>query len=269
MAILNSNPEVLLRKRKDKDRKRLEKQEQAQQRELEKLKKQKIQSKKFIRAETLVSNHLSKQLESKRVKNITKFENQKSNNTISSTSTNIEDEKLIFVIRIPNHVKGVKIPNKASKVLRVLRLETVNNGMFMKLNETTKPLLKLIHPYVVYGTPSIQSIRQLFQKRGSIKDEEGKIIKLDNNELVENKFEEVGIICIEDLIQELCNLSENFLDITSWLIPFKLNLPVSGYGPQSKLAKLKLAQQSKRNVSLNGNISLKEVDIDKLIDEQN
>lgn len=267
MAILNSNPEILLRKRKDKDRKRLEKQEQAKQREVERLRKKKSESKKFIRAETLVSNHLSKELESKRVKNITKHENNKLNEGISSKKE--QEEKLIFVIRIPNHIKGVKIPSKANKVLRVLRLEHINNGVFMKLNESTAPLLKLIHPYVVYGSPSIQSIRQLFQKRGSIKDEEGNVVKLDNNQLVEDKFEEQGLICIEDLIQELCNLSENFTSITSWLVPFKLNLPVSGFGPQSKLAKLKLAELNKKSVSLSGSIKLEEADIDQLIEDQN
>ena len=65
MAILNSNPEILLRKRKNADRKRLEKQEQIRERQILKktLKKKRT---KFIRPETLISNHKSNELERKR-----------------------------------------------------------------------------------------------------------------------------------------------------------------------------------------------------------
>lgn len=275
MAVLNSNPEVLLKKRKDKDIKRLQKQEEAKAREQAKIKKLKAKSKKFIRPETLISNHKSKFLEHKRVQNINSHEARNSSKNGSSNdntkqnqkSSQDEDEKLLFVVRIPNFTKGLKIPNKPQQILKLLRLENVNNGVFMKLSSNTRPLVKLIEPYVVYGCPSLQSIRQLFQKRSNIKDAEGNVIKLDNNQLVEDQFEDIGVICIEDIIQELCNLSENFKDITNWLMPFKLNLPVVGFGPQSKLAKLKLKQH--KNVSLSGSINLHEVDIDKVIEEQN
>ncbi len=71
MAILNSNPEILLRKMKNADRKRLEKQEQIRERQILKktLKKKRT---KFIRPETLISNHKSNELERKRIKNLIK-----------------------------------------------------------------------------------------------------------------------------------------------------------------------------------------------------
>lgn len=286
MAILNSNPEVLLRKRKDKDRKRLQKQEEVRLNQLKRQRAQKRKNQKFVRAETLVSNNKSKQLERKRVKNINKYEKQQAQknlgvsdveiSTTNDANNNIdtddqENEKLLFVIRIPDHTKGLKMPSKVDQVLKVLRLQQVNNGVFIKLNKYTSPLIKLITPYVVYGQPSLNSIRQLFQKRASIKDPESpdKTIKLDNNQLVEDQFEDLGLICIEDLIQELISLSDNVKVVSNWLAPFKLNLPVTGFGPQSKLAKLKLEQLNHKSISLSGNINLNEVDIDKVIDEQN
>lgn len=284
MAILNSNPEVLLRKRKDKDRKRLQKQEETRLNQIKRQKAQKQKSKKFVRAETLISNNKSQQLERKRVKNINKYEQQQrisgtgmdeahdaalNENTYDDQDD--EDEKLLFVIRIPDHTKGLKVPNKVEQILKVLRLQQVNNGVFVKLNKYTKPLLKLINPYVVYGHPSLNSIRQLFQKRACIQDPENpeQTIKLDSNQFVEDQFEDLGLICIEDLIQELISLSENVKVVCNWIAPFRLNLPVTGFGPQSKLAKLKLAQLNQKSISLSGNINLNEVDIDKVIDEQN
>lgn len=265
MAVLNSNPEILIRKRKDNDRKRLEKQEQARQRQQHKKK----ANNKFIRAETLISNSKSNDLEAKRLRHINKYEKAK-----GEIPNDEGDSKLLFVVRVPNHTKGLKIPGKVNKILSLLRLLTPNTGTFVKANNTTLPLLKLISPYVVVGNPSLNSIRKLFQKRACIKvtdDEDNeKIIKLDNNELVENKFgDDLGLICIEDLIHEIATLSESFKPITYWLMPFKLNTPISGWGAQAKLAKLQHANATKKHISLSGNASLEYIDIDKVIDEQN
>ncbi|CAH6719974.1 ribosome biogenesis protein Rlp7p [[Candida] jaroonii] len=260
MAILNSNPEILLKKRKDRDLKRLQKQEQAKERDAARAKAAKTKAKKFIRAETLISNYKTKELEAKRVKNITKFE--------ASNAEEYVEPKLLFLIRIPNHKKGVKIPPKAQKILNLLKLHKINSGVFVVLNENVLQLLKLISPYIVCGKPSLISIRKLFQKRANVKIND-EIVKLDNNQLVEDEFEEEGLICIEDLIQELISLSSNIKRINQWLMPFTLNLPVNGFGPQNKLAKLKYNVENKRGISLAGNVELSEVDIDKVIDEQN
>ncbi|KAG7194010.1 ribosomal-like protein [Scheffersomyces spartinae] len=270
MAVLNTNPEILLKKRKDKDRKRLEKQEQAIERELKQKIQKKKQRSKFIRAETLISNHKSKELESKRIKNITKHEQR-----ISHDDTTTTTAQLLFVIRVPDHTKGLKIPSKAKKVLDLLKLNKPNTGVFVKLTSTVEPLLKLVNPYIVCGTPSLQTVRTLFQKRATIKtvDEETgatKTVKLDNNQVVEDVFgTEYGWICIEDLVHELVSLGDNFKVVSHWLVPFSLNLPVSGWGPQAKLARLQLASANERKVSLAGNVLLAQIDIDKIIEDQN
>ncbi|KAK6463495.1 ribosomal protein L30, ferredoxin-like fold domain-containing protein [Scheffersomyces coipomensis] len=284
MAILNSNPEILLRKRKNADRKRIEKQEQAHEKLLKQKRQRKTQQKnKFIRAETLVSNNKSNALEKKRIRNLTKKQQQEQADSVSQSKEDDDDEnKLLFIIRIPNHTKGLRIPNKASKILNVLKLTQTNTGVFVKATPTTFSLLNLIAPYIIVGKPSLASIRKLFQKRACIltqvqeDDEEipvKKIIKLDNNQLVEDQFgEDLGLICIEDLIYELTNLSDNFVSITNWLLPFKLNPPINGWGPQAKLAKLiyKNDETLKPVISLSQDFKLSEVeDIDKIIDQQN
>ena len=287
MAILDSNPEILLRKRKNADRKRLEKQEQIKEK-IAASKKAKLQQKnKFIRAETLLSNHKSNEIERKRIKKVSKkINNSNLPTSISNSGTTTNNEvqaqgeyKLLFVIRIPNHTKGLKIPKKAYQILQVLKLIESNTGVFVKANESTIKLLGLIAPYVIIGQPSISSIRKLFQKRARIMVDEtdaetgeiqSKVVKLDNNQVVEDKFEELGLICIEDLIYELINLSDNFIAITSWLLPFKLNAPVNGWGPQAKLARLQYANDHKVEVSLAQDYKLKEVeDFDSIIDQQN
>ncbi|AOW31323.1 60S ribosomal protein L7 [Candida albicans P57072] len=295
MAILNSNPEVLLRKRKNADRKRIEKQEQIRERQLNKNKLKKKNQNKFIRAETLVSNHKSNELERKRIKSLIKKQKQTQQQQ-ESAAADSGDAKLLFLIRIPNHTKGLKLPSKVYKILKDLKLTSVNTGTFVKADSQTMDSLKFIAPYVLVGQPSLTSIRKLFQKRarimvpdeeqeqekttneqeaGQSEDSESetkqKIIKLDNNQLVEDKFgNDLGLICIEDLIHEISQLSDNFNSITNWLLPFQLNAPVNGWGPQAKLARLLKADENKQKISLAQDFKLQEVeDIDKIIDEQN
>lgn len=295
MAILNSNPEVLLRKRKNADRKRIEKQEQIRERQLNKNKLKKKNQNKFIRAETLVSNHKSNELERKRIKSLIKKQKQTQQQQ-ESAAADSGDAKLLFLIRIPNHTKGLKLPSKVYKILKDLKLTSVNTGTFVKADSQTMESLKFVAPYVLVGQPSLTSIRKLFQKRarimvpdeeqeqekttneqeaGQLEDSESetkqKIIKLDNNQLVEDKFgNDLGLICIEDLIHEISQLSDNFNNITNWLLPFQLNAPVNGWGPQAKLARLLKADENKQKISLAQDFKLQEVeDIDKIIDEQN
>ncbi|KAI3405026.2 RLP7 [Candida oxycetoniae] len=283
MAILNSNPEILLRKRKNADRKRLEKQEQIREKIAASKRLKLIQKKnKFIRAETLLSNHKSNEIERKRLKNVSKKLNKlnnEKNNQLGSKSEGQEEYRLLLLIRIPNHTKGLKIPKKAYQILQVLKLTESNTGVFVKASESTIRLLGLIAPFVIIGQPSIASIRKLFQKRARIKVSEvneetnetvEKIVKLDNNQLVEDKFEDDGMICIEDLIHEIISMGDNFIKITSWLEPFKLSQPINGWGPQAKLARLVYNNDHKVSISLAQDYKLQEVeDIDKVIDSQN
>ena len=266
MAVLNSNPEILLRKRKDKDRKRLQKQEEAREKQLaQQRRKKKAAANKFVRAETLISNYRLNELENKRVNNLAQ------KHAINSDLPDDSPYSLLFVMRVPNHTKGLTIPTKARQVLQVLKLTEVDTGVFVKANDLTMELLSLIAPYIVIGKPSHALVRKLFQKRARYVNDEGETVKLDNNQVVEDKFEDsLGLVCIEDVIHELTLLSPHFTAITSWILPFKLNAPVNGWGPQAKLAKLVYSESNKRAISMSRDFRLKEVeDIDAIIEQQN
>jgi large subunit ribosomal protein L7e len=272
MATLNSNPEILLRKRKNNERKRIEKQEAARARQAEHKKRSLLKNKKFVRAETLVSNHKLAELEAKRIKHITRHEQRVLG---AGAGAGVADAaRLLFVVRVPDHTKGLKIPLKAQKVLTLLRLHRANTGVFVKGTAATAPLLKLIAPYIVAGQPSLLTVRRLFQKRACIvaadaDTGERAIVKLDNNAAVEDAFSELGFICIEDLVHELVTMGDAFKQVSAWLMPFKLNVPVSGWGPQAKLAKMQYQADHQRKVSLAGDAQLTEIDIDRVVDEQN
>lgn len=269
MAVLNNNPEVLLKKRKDSDRKRIERQEKARvdaERQKKKAKVAKVAKDKFLRAEKLAMKHKAAFIENKRTASILKHEQR----MISSRKE--EDPKLMFVIRIPNVNKHLTVPEKARAVLQVLRLTEDNMGVFVKVTPTVVPVLKLIAPYIVVGKPSLASVRALFHKRASVPDSESEsgFTKLDNNQLVEDKFgDDLGLICVEDLVHEIYSLSDNFKTVNSWLAPFKLVAPVNGWSPRARLERIQYERDMKKPISLAGHVSLEEIDIDTHISELN
>lgn len=292
MVELNSTPEIVLKKRKNADRLRIEKQEQARHREELSSKKKSKNKSKFIRAETLVARNLASKREQERVKRVFKVENEKINKKSSTNLRNYIEKinssdgtktkelytgkpTLYFMIRV-NGPYGAKIPPKAFKILSVLKLTSVNTGIFIKLTEAIYPLLKLISPYVIIGKPSLASVRQLLQKRATvtIKDEETKedrIVKLNDNNLIEEKLGDDGIICVEDIIHEIISMGENFKKCTHFLNPFQLSNDIYGYGPIAKLQRLEKLKKSKENktFSNSGNAPILEIDIDEFISQQN
>lgn len=307
-APLNSNPEVLLRKRRNAERTRLEKQELARKRaELEKKRKH-ARKNKFVRAETIVATTLATQREKERIKRMSKLEAKKAKNDVAHLPSDrdfilkvseseaevdsdaddddselLRSEKvvydgeptLVFVIRIKGPT-AVKIPHKAFKVLSLLRLSEINTGVFVKLTKQVYPLLKLVAPYVVVGRPSLASIRSLIQKRSRIlyktsEDEEAKEIILNDNNIVEEQLGDEGIICIEDIIHEIATLGESFAKCNFFMLPFKLSREVSGFSALSKLQKLKQKEwkQKTLQVSNAATAPVIQVDIDSMIAKLN
>lgn len=94
------------------------------------------------------------------------------------------EPKLAFVIRI----KGInKIHPRPRKVLQLLRLRQINNGVFIKLNKATIQMLRIADPYIAWGYPSQKVIRQLVYKRGYVKDNRQRI-PLTDNDIVEKNL---------------------------------------------------------------------------------
>merc|ERR1711874_867763 len=76
------------------------------------------------------------------------------------------EPKLAFVMRI----RGInQVSPKVRKVLQLLRLRQINNGVFIKINKATVNMLRLVEPYIAWGYPSLKTVRELIYKRGHAK----------------------------------------------------------------------------------------------------
>merc|ERR1712151_1201376 len=99
------------------------------------------------------------------------------------------EAKLLFVTRI---VGIIKMSPKPRKVLQLLRMRQLHNGVFLKVNKPILQMLKLVQPYVTYGYPSLKTVRELVYKRGFGKVSKQRI-PLSENAVISEKLGEKNI----------------------------------------------------------------------------
>ncbi|KAI3635710.1 hypothetical protein MIR68_006348 [Amoeboaphelidium protococcarum] len=159
------------------------------------------------------------------------------------------EPKLAFVIRI----KGInKIAPKPRKILQLLRLRQINNGVFIRLTNCTMQMLKLVEPYIAYGTPNLKSVRELIYKRGFGKDAQSKQrIPLSDNAIVEKSLGKLGIICVEDLVHEIYTVGPHFKEVNNFLWPFKLSNPTGGWSKKKVLHFIEGGDTGNRELFIN------------------
>merc|ERR1712087_377775 len=135
------------------------------------------------------------------------------------------EAKLLFVTRI---VGIIKLSPKPRKVLQLLRLKQLHNGVFLKVNKPILNMLKLVNPYITYGYPTLKTVRELIYKRGFGKVNKQRI-PLSDNEIITNSLGEHGIFGMEDLVHEIYTAGPHFKQASNFLWPFKLNPPKGGF----------------------------------------
>ncbi|XP_027329384.1 60S ribosomal protein L7-4-like [Abrus precatorius] len=185
--------------------------------ELEAAKKKRFQTRKLIfnRAKQYASEYEEQQKELIRLKREAKLKG----------GFYVDPEaKLLFIIRI----RGINAMHpKTRKILQLLRLRQIFNGVFLKVNKATMNMLHRVEPYVTYGYPNLKSVRELIYKRGYGKVNKQRVALTDNS-IIEQTLGKNGIICVEDLIHEIMTVGPHFREANNFLWPFKLKAPLGG-----------------------------------------
>ncbi|KAG9236616.1 ribosomal protein L30, ferredoxin-like fold domain-containing protein [Amylocarpus encephaloides] len=206
-------PETLLKKRKSQEKAREEKLAEVEKRKKAAKEKRGVI---FKRAEKYVKEYRDQEREKIRLQRLAK---QEGSFYIPA------EEKLVFVVRI----KGInKIAPKPRKILQLLRLLQINNGVFIRLTKATLEMLKVVEPWIAYGYPNLKTVRELIYKRGYGKVNKQRIALTDNS-IIEENLGKYGIVCMEDLIHEIFTVGPNFKQAANFLWPFKLSNPTGGF----------------------------------------
>lgn len=146
--------------------------------------------------------------------------NAKANNSIYVAP----EEKVVFVIR----VRGIiGISPKVRKILQLLRLRQIHNGVFVRINAATTKMLRLVEPFIAYGYPNLKSVKDLIYKRGFGKVS-GQRVPLSTNEVIQAGLGG-DFKCIEDVIHEIYTSGPKFKEASNFLWPFKMASPKGGF----------------------------------------
>jgi len=135
------------------------------------------------------------------------------------------EAKIAFLIRI----RGInKLSPKQKKIMQLLRLRQIHNGVFVRLNRATWNMIRKVEPLITYGYPTRSTVQKLIYARGY-----GKVNRsrqpLNDNAVVEKVLAKEGIACVEDLIHEIWTVGDKFKQANNFLWPFKLNSPAKGF----------------------------------------
>jgi large subunit ribosomal protein L7e len=142
-----------------------------------------------------------------------------------------ERHDIALVIRIRG---TIGVSPKAKKVMQLFRLRQLHNATFVKLNEATIRMLRLIEAYVTYGYPSRATVEKLIYKRGFGKLNKQRI-PIAENVVIEKGLGEFGIKCAADLVHEIVTVGPHFKQANNFLWPFKLSSPKGGFSQKTKL----------------------------------
>jgi len=235
-------PETLLKKRKQNEKAREDRLAAATAaRKANKAKRKVI----FKRAETFVKEYTAKEKEEIRLKRAAR------------TAGNFyvpAQAKVYFVIRI----RGInEIAPKPRKILQLLRLLQINNGVFVKVTRATEHMLRLVEPYITYGEPNLKTVRELIYKRGYGRVDKQRV-PLSNNQVIEQALGKYDILSVEDLVHEIFTTGPNFKQASNFLWPFKLSNPTGGW----RTRKFKHYVQG-------GDFGNRETNINKLVRQMN
>jgi large subunit ribosomal protein L7e len=181
------------------------------------------------KAKNKVIRHNIKLSQTKRVAELKKTENNLVACRRDARRTGnyyVEPEaKLMFAIRIT----GInKVAPKPRKIMKLLRLDQLHKGTFIKVTKPMKNMLKYIQPYVMCGYPNEKTVRELIMKRGYAKVNKERI-RIQNNQIVEENLGHLGIHGVDDLIKEIQTVGPNFKQANNFLWAFKLSSPRGGF----------------------------------------
>lgn len=180
-------------------------------------------STKVKRPEEYLKEYLIKEKSHNRMKRKQRQASRKSSTTIK---TPLQKSTVGFVIRIN---EGKHVSSEIKSQLRELKLNMKYDAQFVKLDEDTIRKFQPLDDYIVYGYITKRSVIELVHRRAFTNAKSQARQPLTDNMTVESLLGDKGILCLNDLSDEIFSVGNNFESAVSILSTFQLSAPYGSY----------------------------------------
>lgn len=111
------------------------------------------------------------------------------------------------------------------EVMRKMGLNTMLQGAIVRKTPELCDNLIRLGPYVTFGAPSDEAVRDLLHRRGqhiTFVDGKRTRVPLTDNRMIEDELGECDIICVNDLVEEILNVGPHVDKCLKFLGPFRV-----------------------------------------------
>jgi len=129
-----------------------------------------------------------------------------------------EKEKIVLVLRVRKYGETPKVRS----ILQYMKVSALHSAAFMQYTPTIAKFLQMAEPFVAWGFPTLETVRELVYKRGHGKIN-GQRVPLTDNTIIESALGKWNVVCTEDIVHELFNCGPAFKHVSKFLWSFKLN----------------------------------------------
>ena len=148
-------------------------------------------------------------------------------------------DKVYFVIRIRGNEQ---MPDQVKKLFSSIGLTMPYTGVFIRATKEIFDALSLFKYYLIFGPPSMETVRLLIGRRACIINESGTKIPLRDNRDIERELKDPDITCSEELAYVIYTGGEGFEKCQKILAPFSM------YRNKTELSRESLVDEPTRKV---------------------
>eukprot|EP00389_Voromonas_pontica_P002384 GDKH01003537.1.p1 GENE.GDKH01003537.1~~GDKH01003537.1.p1 ORF type:complete len:257 (-),score=49.43 GDKH01003537.1:104-874(-) len=137
----------------------------------------------------------------------------------------VKSPKDIEAHRVLLAVRNQRLPSTASKEskqeLQALGLTALHTAVILPNTEQMRQKLVVVSPFVYYGYPSLQTVKNMFSKCANLRVK-GQRTPLMDNAVIEDNMGELGMFCVEDVVDAVWRGGESAQSVLSHFWPFQL-----------------------------------------------
>ncbi|XP_057416165.1 uncharacterized protein LOC130710811 [Lotus japonicus] len=98
-----------------------------------------------------------------------------------------------------------------------------NNTVLVEPNVEIILKLRTVEPYVTYGYPNLETIKELLYNKGHANIDNRKVPLTDD--IIEQELGKFGIVCMDDMVHQIDNVGPHLNKVVRFMWPFELNKP--------------------------------------------